>query len=1155
MDSSDGKHLLYDLLTIFSESEWIDMSILEVLGRTDSLEEFNNLVTEYRNLVDSMAKDDPDRVLYLLELSKALEMQYQRTHSSECLDYAIDTIKEAIDLAPSENSRAVFMNMLGTFLRLRFEARGAKEDIHQAIMYYQSAIQYHPDKAVAYNQLGSALTERFKSLGIEYLTDLGRAIDVLEEGLTKAEDRAALLETLAMTLAIRSEQTSSMADIDRALSAAKETATADDVNRWSRLVTLGMVLECKFSQTESVQDLKDAVQAAEEASDLAPDDHSRARIFDHLATVFILEFQHFESREALESSLKISKQALSLSMNDPRRSIYLSNYSASLIASYQLMGNAKALDDAIEALDKAIKLTTENDSKRSTMLNNISEALRFRYYATGDIENLNRAIDECDKALQVTPSSHTERSMRLSTLALALDSRFELTGSMRDSNRAVTLLEEAASIISDPPLAVSRSLSNLADVLQSRAERTRSMDDLRRAIDCYERSLSLHVTDHAQNFNNLGHALQLLYDLTESKEAVQQAIEKHEKSLELAQLDYPYRQQFCNNLASAYLKKFKITSAQKDLESAIENFELALEQKYDSGRSLFLLDLGTALELKYQRTKSRNDFDRALKCFKEAVEGKPASPTTRVKAAQAAVDLLLPNLEFVDPKLSEILKIAVELLPAIVPRTIDWDDQQYNIAQAARLASVAAAFALGNGESAFEALRLLELGRGVMASRQLELRSDIGVLEEKYPKLAARFIELRDEIEQPRLDDRIPTWSGKIRPSRSTRLHSASKEFDVLIQEIRSKSGMERFLLGPPEADFMSLAVHPIVALNVTPLRSDALIVTRSSIRSIPLPKLAFTELERHDTELNIVLDTMSLRTYRNANRKLDEVLKWLWDVAVEPILLDLGFTSVPKDVWPRICWVSTGRLSGLPIHAAGYHKNSTRNALDRVISSYMPTINALFHTREEKTVQSVLIVGMATTPGESALPNVNDEIQAVKDAFLNIKPLIHTEPTKEKVLRSMQSVDVAHFACHGVSVRQNPSESRLLLTDWQTDPLTVADVVKLKLNARLAFLSTCHSSKNRMTDLLDEGIHLTGAFQLAGFSHVIGTLWRIDDKESVQFARSVYQFIRNDTSLTAKGVHQAIRELRDVEIRGAGYRRRLRDDPQLWAAYIHMGR
>ena len=48
-------------------------------------------------------------------------------------------------------------------------------------------------------------------------------------------------------------------------------------------------------------------------------------------------------------------------------------------------------------------------------------------------------------------------------------------------------------------------------------------------------------------------------------------------------------------------------------------------------------------------------------------------------------------------------------------------------------------------------------------------------------------------------------------------------------------------------------------------------------------------------------------------------------------------------------------------------------------------------------------------------------------------------------------------------------------------------------------------TARHTAGDLLDETIHLTAAFQLAGYPHVIGTLWTIYDSIAVDVARAFH--------------------------------------------------
>jgi CHAT domain-containing protein len=131
-----------------------------------------------------------------------------------------------------------------------------------------------------------------------------------------------------------------------------------------------------------------------------------------------------------------------------------------------------------------------------------------------------------------------------------------------------------------------------------------------------------------------------------------------------------------------------------------------------------------------------------------------------------------------------------------------------------------------------------------------------------------------------------------------------------------------------------------------------------------------------------------------------------------------------------------------------------------------------------------------------------------------------------------------------------DPSKSQLVLQDWKENPLLVDDIVKLRLeNSQFAYLSACSVADCQVDELLDEGINLASAFQLAGFPSVVGTLWPINDHYSVEVAEGVYRGMidrdRLDVRKSAASLNLAVRRLRD-KLGG--------ESVSVWAPYIHIG-
>ena len=270
-------------------------------------------------------------------------------------------------------------------------------------------------------------------------------------------------------------------------------------------------------------------------------------------------------------------------------------------------------------------------------------------------------------------------------------------------------------------------------------------------------------------------------------------------------------------------------------------------------------------------------------------------------------------------------------------------------------------------------------------------------------------------------------------------------------------------------------------------------------------------------------------------------ILEYLWDAAVSPVLNALGYTQMPSsdEAWPRVWWVGSGLFSILPIHASGYHDSDPPlTALDRVISSYAPTVKSLAYARERaaRTVEAMkaIVVAMPMTPEHTPLPFVETEVEDLKILFskASIDASVIQNPTRAETLSELPKYSITHFACHAYST-DDPSKSSFLLEDWKTGPLTVSDLTSLNIeSAKFAYLSACHTSAIRDFGLLDESINLSSAIQLSGYPSVVGTLWHVGDNHSAEVARSVYQWILKDGKLdierSAEGLHKAIRDLRD---------------------------
>ncbi|KAI1753214.1 hypothetical protein F4782DRAFT_497153 [Xylaria castorea] len=197
----------------------------------------------------------------------------------------------------------------------------------------------------------------------------------------------------------------------------------------------------------------------------------------------------------------------------------------------------------------------------------------------------------------------------------------------------------------------------------------------------------------------------------------------------------------------------------------------------------------------------------------------------------------------------------------------------------------AAVMALNAAKTPFEAIQLLELGRGVVAGSLNHMRSDISELQNLRPQLAKRLISLRDQLD-----------SLSISHPKKNLPYTASKELEQLAQEIRALPGFDRFLLPPSEHMLKSAARDGLVVIiDMSAYRCDTLIIQHTRTHSLALPGLQAKDIRR--------LAKSFLGT--------PETFQWLWSNVTQPMLKELGFADLLsmlgpisggylRDYWPN---------------------------------------------------------------------------------------------------------------------------------------------------------------------------------------------------------------------------------------------------------------
>ncbi|MBP2401410.1 caspase, EACC1-associated type [Streptomyces syringium] len=727
----------------------------------------------------------------------------------------------------------------------------------------------------------------------------------------------------------------------------------------------------------------------------------------------------------------------------------------------------------------------------------------------------------------------------------------------------------------EPPEDTARltSLAGLADALRLEAQSTGSPAALDDAIALCRQAVAgsrPDSADHAKYLAGLGDALRLKSETAGDREALLESVTVLRDAVTAAPEGSPHRATCLTALGNALRLRAHATGDSGALSEAVENLRAAVEasgpRPLDQAASL--LSLGSTLWGAAQTDGGSTALDGALAAWEHASRIEQAPARLRIEAAGRSGRAAVERGEIARGDAG--LTLAVDLLPELASWHIDLIDRERLLSDFLGLASDAAACKLMLDEPA-AALHILERGRGVLFSKLLELRPDLGALRSAAPELAMEFEELARDLsvdwltlgEEPRppRSGRLPAAEGEAADSR----HRAARRLEELIARIRTLPGLGEFLRPLPADRLIEVGTEagrdgPVVVVNVSRYRSDALILTAGGLRVVPLPGL---EAQAVHDRVNHFLGAVRIQGQGGGfesrvarQQTVLHTLAWLWDAMAEPVLRELGHDRAPREdePWPRLFWCPTGLLSLLPLHAAGHHgpaaaDEPSRTVMDRVVSSCTTTVRDLLLGAAERTTAPDGPPGRAPDPlvvlpnasGAPALPGAEREARFLTTRFPDARLLSGRQATWAAVRRALPTRRWAHFACHATSDLDHPLNSGLLLTDRLAP---VRDICRTPLDAvRLVVLSGCGTSQTG-TELADEAIHIASAFQTAGARHVIGTLWPIVDDIAERFATLFYTSLTSGTTDPAFALHAATRELRDAHPAM----------PVLWASLTHLG-
>ncbi|MFI9202232.1 CHAT domain-containing protein [Streptomyces sp. NPDC053048] len=1076
--------------------------------------------------------------------------------------------------------------------------------LDQAVQFTHHALKHtpatDPERLDLLSNLGLVLRERYELAHDP--GDLDEAIGIARDVVAQAEDHRAethragdrrtgpghpglarYLSSLAYVLQLRLRHEGDTPDrYDEVVGLFRRAAPGDPNGREAGLLNLAGALVQRSTRTGSVRDLDEAVSLLTEALRLpCRDPRLRAGLTGTLAIALRTRHARTGRAEDLERAAALvgpdarnghARKGHAQAGPDvvARTPAQLANAALVLRARYDHDGDVAALREALALLREAVGALPAGHPDRPSALSNLGSVLFSSHQHSGAEEELAEAVDVLREAVARTPRGHQLLAVRLLNLGGVLRLRHDLTGDSADLRESLRCRRDAAGLPDLPPTERAAILSATGIATLRSAGRTQDPADVEEAIDRMRAAVELTPEGDRRlpaRRLNLAGCLLARFGRTGRRRDLREARALADAALAALPAGSEERKAalvVAAEVRAAGLRVLWSPGAQQEVTGLLREAVDGTPEGHPA-RARRLYAAGRVLRARHDRTRRPADLEEAAGLFRDAARAAQCPPSERLEAAREWA-VACGELGRMEAAL-EGWVLAVDLLPSLAPRHLVRHDQEFWLGRAVGLGAEAAACAVRCGDPAL-AVTLLERARGILLAQAFDADVDLAELRAAAPELAGRFVRLRESLDATTgahdlLDEKAPGATAEGMPSAEPRRRLAAewRELTARIRAEHPELGLFRPVGAEDAAGLRAAAAEgPVVLVNVSRLGSAALIVTERSIDAEPLPDLTPQEVAARTRRFQDALARLESPECTGdealrAQREVRGTLAWLWSAVTGPVLARLGLTAPPAPgrPWPRLWWSPGGALGTLPLHAAA-PPNASPGALDLVVSSYTPTVRALRHarTRERRAGREparLLAVAVPEAEGLPPLHEARGEAAWLGGLFPGTTVLEGAAAGRAAVEARLRDHSYAHFACHTVGDPHGPSAGRLVLHGPAGQWPTVRDLSRLRLPAaRLAYLSACDTLRTS-PGLADEAVHVVSALQMAGFAHVVGSLWHVDDTVGARIARTVYETLGTgggglDAGRTAWALHRAVRQVREE----------YPATPSLWACHVHAG-
>ena len=211
--------------------------------------------------------------------------------------------------------------------------------------------------------------------------------------------------------------------------------------------------------------------------------------------------------------------------------------------------------------------------------------------------------------------------------------------------------------------------------------------------------------------------------------------------------------------------------------------------------------------------------------------------------------------------------------------------------------------------------------------------------------------------------------------------------------------------------------------------------------------------------------------------------------------------------VFTRLTIITDDVLSSIPFEIL---KANGKMLIESSPVRYAGSLQLLDEQVKLRTKKGTRWLGFAPEYANASLQANFEEVTRIAEKMQG-KAVTGTAATKANFKEQQGDYSILHLATHGRLDEINPMNNSLLFAD--TEPgadaeLSVLEIYGLELNAGLAVLSACNTGSGKY-EKGDGVMSLSRAFNYAGVSSTLVSLWQVPDRETSQIMTAFYDYLR----------------------------------------------